>query len=63
MLFFGEKGKKGKEKNNTQRPLMLRGYAHAIITTPNLYDPLVQLQTKIVAFFIRCDLPALSPRS
>jgi hypothetical protein len=40
---------------------MLRGYAHAIITTPNLYDPLVQLQlTKIVAFFIRGDLPAFN---
>jgi hypothetical protein len=28
-----------------------------------LYDPLAQLQTKIVAFFIRGDLPVLLPRS
>jgi hypothetical protein len=46
---------------------MLRGHAHATFNALNLYDPLVQLQTKIVAFFIRdagCDdLPALSPLS
>jgi hypothetical protein len=43
---------------------MLRGHAHAtLITALNLHDSLVQLQTKILAFFIRGDLPALPPRS
>jgi hypothetical protein len=43
--------------------MMLRGYAHATFTALNLHDPLVQLQTKTLAFFIRGDLPALPPRS
>jgi hypothetical protein len=36
---------------------MLRGHAHATFTALILHDSLVQLQTKILAFFIRGDLP------